>query len=147
MEQTNLLDMENPNHMFTLHVVFLPRINKALDEFLRMYNDHRLSTENNWTPNQIWYNGMLDEKNPLRLNEIDEDPEDLTFYGEDPQGPYPSSSSNNVEVSPVLLPYTEEIIAAVKTEVNIERDSPGMGVNVYMEALEVIVRTIDEFEE
>ena len=49
LEQTSILDLENP--VFTLHYVFLPRFNIALNEFMEAYNNHRLSTEDNWTPN------------------------------------------------------------------------------------------------
>ena len=60
MEQTRILDLDNPLHMVALHLVFTDRINTALKEFADMFNNHRLSTEQGWTPNQIWMNGMLD---------------------------------------------------------------------------------------
>ena len=65
MEQSGILDVENPIHIFTLHLVFTSRINTALTEFANMFNNHRLSTEHGWTPNQIWLNGILNENDPL----------------------------------------------------------------------------------
>ena len=47
MEQTGLLDVENPTHMFTLQDVFLKRINFALPEWMVSFNDHPVQTEQN----------------------------------------------------------------------------------------------------
>ena len=71
MEQTGYLDLENPVHMFVLHIVYTARINCALNEFMGMFNNHRLFTERNATPNQLWSNGMLDSRNPLACNDIE----------------------------------------------------------------------------
>lgn len=65
MEQSGILDVKNPIHIFSLHLVFTSRISTALTEFANMFNNHRLSTEHGWTPNQIWLNGILNESNPL----------------------------------------------------------------------------------
>ena len=47
------LDMEDPVHMFALHHMFLPLINHYLDQFVLMWNNHKLSTENHCTPIQL----------------------------------------------------------------------------------------------
>lgn len=58
---------------FSLHLVFTSRISTALTEFANMFNNHRLSTEHEWTPNQIWLNGILNENNPLSSSgDVDE---------------------------------------------------------------------------
>ncbi|CAH3037631.1 unnamed protein product [Pocillopora meandrina] len=41
------------------------QIRVAINRFANMFNNHRLSTEHGWTPNQIWLNGILNESNPL----------------------------------------------------------------------------------
>ena len=58
MEQSGILDLDNSLHMFALHIVFLQRINFALCEFKEMFNNHRLRTEKNSTPNQLWLEGI-----------------------------------------------------------------------------------------
>ena len=35
LERNNLLDLLNEIHLYALHYVFLPRINKSIDEFYR----------------------------------------------------------------------------------------------------------------
>ena len=46
-------------HMFALHYVFLPRINRNLNMFQEAYNGAPLSTERGCSPTQLWICGML----------------------------------------------------------------------------------------
>ena len=54
LEAYNLLDCLLDVHLFALHYVYIPRINRALDEFVRQYNNHPLHTEHNMTPLQLF---------------------------------------------------------------------------------------------
>ena len=47
MKLTNIL------HIYTLQYLFLPRINADLQQFVNMWNNHKLSTESNRTPLQL----------------------------------------------------------------------------------------------
>ena len=47
MDLSNLLDI------YTLQYLFLPRINAALKQFITMWNNHKLSSENSHTPLQL----------------------------------------------------------------------------------------------
>lgn len=56
------LNPKNDVDLFCLHYVFLPRINRAVQEFAASYNCHNLSTEKNATPLQLfWANQSLIE--------------------------------------------------------------------------------------
>ena len=59
LEQEGSLEPLNETDIFCLHYVFVPRINKVLSEFLIAWNNHKLSTENSQTPNQLFLRGML----------------------------------------------------------------------------------------
>ena len=49
--------------------------------------------------------------NSLAIGNLDDDPEDLTFYGEDPEGQTPlSEESDKVELFPALLSYQTSIM-------------------------------------
>lgn len=62
LEAEGVLDVNNDTDIFCLHCVYLPRVNKTLDEFVAAHNNHRISTENNRTPEQLfWCNIMLAE--------------------------------------------------------------------------------------
>ena len=47
------MDLNNLLDIFTLQYLFLPRINADLQQFIAMWNNHKLSTESNHTPVQI----------------------------------------------------------------------------------------------
>ncbi len=59
LEHQHLLHPDNDADLFALHFVFIPQINKALDEFAAAWNSHRLSTENNLTPLQLYTAGSF----------------------------------------------------------------------------------------
>ena len=50
LECSGVLDTLNEVDMFSLHFVFLPRINKCLHDFQASWNNHGLSSEGNMTP-------------------------------------------------------------------------------------------------
>ena len=111
------------------------------------FNDHRLSTERNWSPNQIWYNVMNNVNNPLASNNIDNDLDDLESFGEDFQGPNSVSSdtSNNLVVSPIRIPHRKEISSFVYQNIDPNRASPEMGIDIYAEALSAVVQKLEAF--
>ena len=140
LEQTSILDLENP--VFTLHYVFLPRFNIALNEFMEAYNNHRLSTERNWTPNQIWYNSMSNPANPVTNELVDKEISNIQYCGEDPESPYPIDPVNNVVVSPVDISFAEEINNLLHNSIDPVRESPDMGIDIYLAALGLIYETL-----
>lgn len=54
MEYHNILNPVDTEHLFSLQYVFLPRINKALQEFMDTWNNHGVRTEHGKSPNQIF---------------------------------------------------------------------------------------------
>ena len=138
MEQTGILDIENPIHMFVLHLVFQPRINCSLNVFKDMFNNHSLSTESGWTPNQIWLNGMLNENNPLSKNCLDDIDAD-TYYGEDPEGPSPRlNSDNNIVIEPEEISHADELSKYIYQQVDPNMNSTQAGIDVYEKVLSLV---------
>ncbi|CAH3176302.1 unnamed protein product, partial [Porites lobata] len=91
-----ILNVEDPIQHFALHTMFIPRVNNSLRQFSEAFNNHAVSTEGNWTPYKIWMNGMMHANNPLAHGDVDGEPDDIQFYGYDPEGPSPSEEDNNV---------------------------------------------------
>ena len=56
--RTLALSPDNDLNLFCLHFVYTPLINKALETFKRLWN-HKLSSEANATPQQLYIRGML----------------------------------------------------------------------------------------
>ena len=137
MEQYQLLDIDNMIHMFLLHLIFIPRINYALEEYQKLFNDHKIRTAGNWSPNQLWHNGMLDSNNPLSYGALDEDPQDLDLYAEDPHRPTKfEGSDNNVIVSPVELSDADAVSSSVFQVIDPLAESSEMGIDIFLRALE-----------
>ena len=146
LEQSDLLDVDNPIHLFTLQYVFLGRINTALTEWMHCFNNHPLQTEHSWSPNQMWLNGMMNSCNPLANGDLDDDPEDVTFYGEDTGHSPFEESDNNVEVSPAQISnVTTEVTNHLSNSVNPLEESSCFGVDVYVQALEIVVQTLEAY--
>ena len=59
LESEGYLDPLNEVDLFCLHHIFLPRINRSILEFRESWNQHKLSTEVNRTPYQLFLEGML----------------------------------------------------------------------------------------
>ena len=141
MEQCRLIDIDNKLHMLLLHLIFIPRINFALDEFKGASNEHKIRTARNWSPNQLWINGMMDINNPSSHGELDEDPQNLELYGEDPQGPTPfDDSENEVIVLPVELQGASTIANSVLQVIDPLMESNEMGIDIYSVALEHVLQ-------
>lgn len=54
LETEGLLNPDNEVHLYALHRCFVPHIQKHLDVFRHGWNCHRLSTEGNQSPLQLW---------------------------------------------------------------------------------------------
>lgn len=95
LEHCSLLDPVNQNHLFALHYIFLPRINRSLNAFQDGWNQHGLRTEGNHSPLQLYHAGSLRLQNSGLeamdlFNPVDEN------YGLDAEAPYPTTNDTQV---------------------------------------------------
>ena len=58
LEGINILDIDNDLHLFCLHYVFIPRINRHLEMWRQAWIKHPLRSEHNMTPEQLWTSGL-----------------------------------------------------------------------------------------
>ena len=63
------LDVENTDHIFALHHMFLPLINADLSRFVEIWNNHRVRTEHNYTPLMIRYSNAEIFPVPLQVED------------------------------------------------------------------------------
>ena len=54
LESMEALNVDNDADLFSLHYVFIPRINRTIDEFKSAFNNHSISSEGNRTPVQLF---------------------------------------------------------------------------------------------
>ena len=72
LEEDHLLDPLNETDIFCLHYVYVPIINRCLQEFVESWNHHRISSEHNRTPYQLQVMGSL-PSTQLDVNVDDDD--------------------------------------------------------------------------
>ncbi len=63
MEHCGMLDASNELHLFTLHFVYVPRINQTLQLFAQGHNRAPISTERGKSPLQLWISGSVSASN------------------------------------------------------------------------------------
>ena len=55
---TGVLDQSDSRDLYVMHLVFLPKIQLLLNQFRLGWNHHKLRTEYNKSPYQLWITGM-----------------------------------------------------------------------------------------
>ena len=83
MEENGLLHISNQTHLFCLHYIFLPRINRHLQQ--QGYDHHTIRTESNMSPVQLWVSGLTSSCG-AGISDL----ENVNGYGVDLDGPLPS---------------------------------------------------------
>jgi hypothetical protein len=86
MEDTHILDpIREVDVLFALHSIFIPRINKALEELTTSWNNHPLRTEINRSPLQLWHAGLTSVINS-NTSAVKGVFNDYSIFGIDDQG-------------------------------------------------------------
>ena len=58
LEEINILDPDNDIHLFCLHYIFIPRINRHLEMWKAAWIRHPIRSEHNKTPEQLYTCGL-----------------------------------------------------------------------------------------
>ena len=98
-----ILDISH--HLFSLRHVFVPRINRSLNEFIRQMIHDPVSTENNQSPLQMWEWGMLENMHSGHTALSSEEIED---FGLDPEGALLAEEDYQVNVIPPNIELTDQ---------------------------------------
>eukprot|EP00794_Sanderia_malayensis_P002280 gene2280-2624_t len=92
MENANILDEHSELHLFALCFVFLPRINRSLQEFRSQLNYHGLSSApSRKSPLALWHESMLTFEEDIFVDNLD-------LYGVD----YEDNFANILEPSGII---------------------------------------------
>ncbi len=122
LESINRLNHLSDIDLFCLQYVFVPRINRALDEFVSGWNNHVISSQRRSPAQLFWSSRLLSSDNCS----ISDD------YGVDVDGPVPESSQQaTVEVPGVQITLSEEQIEQLKLTVNPLSESDHLGIDLY----------------
>ena len=147
MENEGLLDLSNDTDLFCLHYVFLPRINRALEEFRLGWNHHGVSTERNQSPYQKWIAGvMADDYRGFTAVQDIRNP-DLMVYGIDSEslalGVPDGDDSDTVNLLEPTCPLNEEQLNFLTGEIDPLSNSSNFRVDIYLQVINYIARVLD----
>ncbi len=134
MEQVDLLDCLNETHLYSLHYVFIPRINRALALFIGGWNYHPIRTAHHKSPQQLFTAGaLLLQHSGLAALDFFENVEEE--YGIDMEGPVPSQG-RSIVVPEVPIRLSSENFAHLQQAVNPLASSDEFGIDLYEQVLQ-----------
>ena len=132
LESNGYFDPDNEVHLLALHRVYLPLINSAIEEFVRQWNNHPLTSEFHYSPLQLWVRDILTLRN-LGYSAVDSvisGEQILENYGvEDHDEDTAEIETSNVVVvpdSPITLDDSAEEVLQELSQQNATDDSNGI---------------------
>ena len=108
--ERNDMDLSNLLHIFTLQYLFLPRINADLQQFIEMWNNHKLSSESNRTPQQLLLHYNADTTaTPVVIDDADDDEEEVHDDEEEPTSSESATAAlgDSVPCEPIECPLND----------------------------------------
>jgi hypothetical protein len=143
LEEMGNLDVNNNVYMFCLHYVFLPRINQSLAKWKSAWNKHKISTEGNLTPEQLYTRGMI----ACGFRGMEDSNINTDEYGIDFDGPRPTENNDNtvvIDESRNIL--NEQQMTLLQSRINpLEDDIEGYGINVYNKTIQVVANILQNY--
>jgi hypothetical protein len=140
LEFVGLLDPLDELALFVLHFVFIPRLNRSLDEYKQDWNHHPMSSVRNRSPLQIWHEGTWLQRNNNRsaIISLTEPPPEWGDYGVDEDAPFPHVDvDNDVQIPDSIIPNTGLLQAELQARINPLEDDGNHGCVLYARSLEV----------
>ena len=135
LEQHDLLDPIDEQHLYALHYIFVPRINRALDVFKNAWNHHRIRTAHHKSPHQLFTAGMLLLQHS-QLSALDLFVNVDNFYGMDPEAPEPQDESDGVVVvPPANFHLNPEDFHWLRSTINPLGPSDNYGIDLYEQTI------------
>ena len=132
LEQQDILNPINDLHISAVHYIFLPRINKALNEFRSTWNDHGIRTQEGLTPQQLFTTGMLRLRNSgLTAMEFFDNIADT--YGEEEEGLAVEDDDNSEEgvtVPPPAINVSDDQMQLLREQINPLQHCEDFGINL-----------------
>lgn len=143
LEHQGYLDINNQNHMWALHYVFLPRINRELQAFVAQWNNHGLRTEHYQTPVQLFVGRSLELANTdlTAMNNIFREADSVSTSGVDGIE-WNESASGTVDVSEVSCPISAQAVLRLQQTVDPLCESPDLGIDLYLQVCQFITDNV-----
>ena len=144
MEDRGLFDPSDSQHIYTLHYVYKPRINKTLLEFRDGWNQHGIHTAQGKTPHQLFTAGAL-ELRYAGIPSVDFFEDVNNTFGIDEEEDYPAlvdDSGINIPECAFVLEDTH--FSSLQQEVDPLQSSDNFGIDLYLQALYFVSQIIHD---
>lgn len=136
MEEHNILCLENDIHLYCLHHVFIPHLQRNLTSCARAHNNHAVRTEHHRTTLQLWYSANLgnSEQNSTAMNNLFR--RNLTGIGQTIALYFRNNSLVEPDDITVFLPRIQRPLTNVQFErlqasIDVLADSESEGLDIY----------------
>lgn len=136
LEDQGILFPTNPQHIYALHYVYLPRINKAINAFYDGWNQHGLRTARNMSPYQLYTEGALQLQHSGRTG-VDFFNSVGDMYGAVESG-LAVQDDEGVHVPECTFSLEDEHFTQLKQTVNPLASSDNYGIELYEQSLDFI---------
>lgn len=137
MEDEGILDSVDELHLFCLHYVYIPRVQRSVGEFRDQWNNHGLSTQGGHTPLQLWQQGVLHNAGlDTTVNDIFEVDFD---FGIEEDGPLPElQMANNVIVSQNTIVLNDTTMNIIHGSVNPLENDGNHGIDLFLRLVHIV---------
>ncbi len=137
MEHHDMLDPLNEMHLYAVHYVFIPRINRSLLEFMHGWNHHPIRTAHHRSPHQLFTAGALLLQHS-QLSALDFFHHVDDHYGVDEDGPIPAEEDTGIVIPEINFQVGEERFARLRQNVDPCAPSENYGMDLYEQTLQCI---------
>ena len=137
MENHGILNIDNDVHMFALHRVFEPRINKDLSSWRDAHNNHALRTDNSKTPLQLWHQNIIIHSVEAQCSAIrnifDSDDASRRRQIQNFRTSHDLVEPNNIGIvlQRIVPPLTQGQLYDLSQTVDVHADSESHGIDIY----------------
>ena len=139
LEEMRLLDPTNDIHMYSLHYVYIPRINRALTLFKNGWNKHGIRTEHASSPEQLFVTGALWLRNSGMVAVDFFDNVQIDSYGVDEEGLAIDDDDGAIVIPENTFGLTEEQFLELQQQVNPLDASENHGIELYEHTFQFII--------
>ena len=122
LQRNNVFNPCNKVHLFCLHLVYLDLINGALNKFCSEWNNHPVTTDTDFSPQQLWVSCIVMQRNYSSSTAV-QDVIDPSNYGVDNDDPVPAQEDYRVSLlqspislSTIQLQYLRNVILALRDD-------------------------------
>jgi hypothetical protein len=139
-DSRGLLDAGNDLHIELLHFVFLPRIQRSLDQWAKAWNKHPMSTMHGRSPLSTWFSSLQDQ---LQSTVPVDEHVHAETYGIDFGGDVaPEQTNNNVVVPPIQSHLSEQLRRSLTERFDPLQDSDCFGMDIYANVIHFVAEAL-----